>query len=152
IQFSASMGIMALILAARVGCTNIADDLKVGAFQFYFSRTIRPRDYVWGKLLGIMTVVAIPMLGAPFIMAVFRLLLSDTWDEAGRTAPMVWHAILYGLIGTAAYALPAAAAGAIMKKRIWAQALFAAFAFVMGLMAEGMAEALEMKNIRLLAL
>jgi hypothetical protein len=150
LEVSASLGLIGFVLGLRVGCMSIADDLRVGAFQFYFSRTIRPADYVLGKLLGVALVVAIPMLGAPLVLTIFRLLLSDTWSESWTTAAKLPGAVIFGLAGTAAYALPAAACGALMQRRLAAQALYAGFYLIGQFMIEGVAEALEQPLVRAL--
>ena len=142
LSVSTSLGILAFILGIRVGCTAITDDLRVGAYQFYFSRTIRPSDYLLGKLVGIALVLGIPLFGAPVVLALFRVLLSDTLREAWRSLHMLPATIVFGLAGTAAYALPSAGAGALMQKRLAAQALYAGFyfvgAFVLAMFAEGL--------------
>jgi len=150
LETSASLGVIAFVLGVRVGATAIADDLRVGAFQFYFSRTIRPADYLVGKLLGIAAVMAIPLLGAPFVLALFRVLLSQTWSEAGSTIAFLPGAFLFGLAGTAAYAMPAAAAGAIMQRRLPAQALYAGFYLVGTFIVENIAEAFDIDSLRAL--
>ena len=71
IIFIASMffEVSAFIIALAVGCRVVADDLRLGAFQFYFARALRPRDYVVGKLGGLALLIGIPMLGGPTLPA-----------------------------------------------------------------------------------
>src|SRR3954452_23393136 len=40
----------AFICSLTLGATVIAGDAQSGAFTFYFARSVRPRDYVIGKL------------------------------------------------------------------------------------------------------
>jgi hypothetical protein len=117
----------AFILAALWGSAAIADDLRLGAFQFYFSRALLPRDYVAGKLVGLGLLVGIPMFAGPVVLAVFRLLLADGWRDALALAPVLPRAALLGLLGTAAYVLPVAGMGALARRRQVAQALFAVY-------------------------
>lgn len=145
-------GFLGFLLATTVGCATVADDLKMGAFQFYFSRPIRPRDYVAGKVAGLALVVGIPMFGVPVALAILRLLLAEDLAEAGRVWMIVPRAAALGLVGTAAYVLPAAGMGALMQKRAPAQALFAVYYLVVGSLAKGMAMGLRAPQLRLLAL
>lgn len=147
-----SLGVIGFVLAVRVACTAIADDLRVGAFTFYFARSIRPIDYVLGKLLGVGLIVGIPMLGGPLVLAIFRTALCDSWAELASTIEIVPRAALYGLLATGAYALPALAAGALLKKRLPAQAAYGAYFFVVGGLAEAAAEELQSPSLRVIAL
>jgi ABC-2 type transport system permease protein len=150
LEVSSSLGLIAFVLGVRVGCTAIADDLRVGAFQFYFSRTIRVSDYLLGKLLGISLVIGIPMLGAPLVLSLFRLLLADSWAEALDSARMLPAALAFGVAGTAAYALPAAGCGALMQKRVASMAMYAAFYLLGTAFLEGLAEGADQPIFRAL--
>jgi ABC-2 type transport system permease protein len=150
LETSTSLGLIAFVLGIRVGCTSIADDLRVGAYQFYFSRTIRPSDYLIGKLLGIALVMGIPLFGAPVVLALFRVLLSDNLSEAWKSLHMVPGAVLFGVAGTAAYAFPAAGCGALMQKRLASQAFYAGFYFVGTFFLFGLAEGLDAPIVRAL--
>jgi hypothetical protein len=114
----------AFILALVVGCALVANDLRMGAFQFYFARALRPRDYVAGKLLGLALVVGIPMLLGPLVLAVMRLVYAETPAHALELAPVVPRAIAHGLLGTLAYTLPVAGLSALAGKRQVAQAFY----------------------------
>jgi ABC-2 type transport system permease protein len=144
--------ILAFVLAITVGCGTIADDLRAGAFHFYFARPLRPRDYVAGKLLGLCAVVAIPMLGGPFLLALIRLALADSSAELLRALPVVPRAIAYGAVGTLLYALPAAGLGALVGRRMPAQAAYAAYYIVVGGIVAGLAHALHAPALRAFAL
>ena len=49
----------AFITSLTLGATIIAGDVQSGAFTFYFARSVRPRDYVIGKLAGLGAIAAI---------------------------------------------------------------------------------------------
>jgi hypothetical protein len=40
-----------------LGAANFADDVRFNALLFYFSRPLRSNDYLWGKLMGLATIV-----------------------------------------------------------------------------------------------
>lgn len=149
---SISLGVLGFVLAARVACAAVADDLRVGAFTFYFARSIRPVDYMAGKFLGVFAVVGMPMFAAPLVLAIFRTTLCDSWSELTATIDLVPRAMLYGFLATGAYALPGLALGALLKKRLPAQAAYAAYYLVLGGIAEAASQALRIRELRLLAL
>lgn len=129
------------LLSLSVACAAVADDLKLGAFQFYFARPIRPRDYVIGKLLGIMAVVGVPMFAGPVSLAILRLLLTDSLSEAASLAIVIPKAIALGLVATAAFALPAAGLGALVRGRTAARAAYAIYYLVVASVVDGLAQA-----------
>src|SRR4030095_1170774 len=85
-QFFALWGI---ILSATVATAAIADDLKSGAFQFYFSRPLRPQDYVRGKLLGLFVLVGLSTFLGPLVLAIIRACLVDDFAQAMKLLPVV---------------------------------------------------------------
>jgi ABC-2 type transport system permease protein len=133
----------AYVLAAVVGCAAVANDLRLGAFQFYFSRPLRARDYLAGKLLGLALVIGVPMFCGPMLLAIVRLCFADDWGKAVSLLPVLPQAALLGILGTAAFVLPPVALGALIGKRQPAQALYIVCFVVLATAAEGMARVLE---------
>jgi ABC-type Na+ efflux pump permease subunit len=117
----------AFFIGAVWGCAAVSDDLRLGAFQFYFARALRVRTYVAGKLLGLAALAGLPMLAGPLILGLLRLLYADGLDDAVQASPIVLRAAALGLIGTAAYVLPVAGLGALAGRRQLAQALYAVY-------------------------
>lgn len=143
--------LVAFFLAAVVACAAVANDLRMGAFQFYFARALRPRDYVAGKLIGLALVIGIPMLLGPLVLALLRLVYADSLEQAAALTPVVPRALLLGLLGTAAYVLPAAGIGAWAKKRQAAQALFAVYYMLIAPVVFVLGEELDLPWLRLLS-
>jgi hypothetical protein len=123
------------LLAVTVGCTAIADDLTRGAFQFYFSRPLRPGDYLRGKLLGVGVIIGLPMLLGPIILALVRISLAED-GETLSLLPILGKSILAGLYGTASIVMPSVALGALFKSRIPAQGAYVIYYLVLANMAE----------------
>lgn len=123
---------LAFVLTTTVGCRAIADDLRMGSFQFYFSRPLRVSDYVTGKLVGVLVVVGMPMLGGPVILALVRLLFAKGAADAWAHADVVPRALAVGVVGTLSYAIIGLALGALVGRRVWAQAGFAIYYLVLG--------------------
>lgn len=142
----------AFILAVIVCCAAVADDLRMGAFQFYFARAIRPRDYVVGKLLGLAMVVGMPMFLGPLVLALMRLVYADSLAQAVDLAPVVPRAMLHGFLGTVAYVLPAAGLGAWAQKRQPAQATFIVYFMLIAPAAYGLSIPLEAPWLRVVSL
>jgi hypothetical protein len=141
----------AFLLATVVACAAIADDLRLGAFQFYFSRPIRPRDYVAGKLLGLSMVVGFAMFAGPVLLAIVRLILADSLAQAWQLIAIIPRALALGVIGTLAFVLPAAGLGALIQKRQPAQALFAVYVVLISAAAYGMSVPLGFPALRLVS-
>jgi hypothetical protein len=95
---------VAFLLTLTVGVSIVASDLKTGAFTFYFSRPVRPVDYVLGKLVALLvlhaTVILLPLLG---IVGV-RLGLSQTSTELVENLRYVPRTLLLGGLGALVFA------------------------------------------------
>jgi ABC-2 type transport system permease protein len=143
--------VSAFLIALAVGCRVIADDLRLGAFQFYFARALRPRDYVVGKLGGLALLIGIPMFAGPVLLSILRLVFADSPAQALALADVVPRAVALGLIGTAAYVLPAAGASALAARRQAAQALYAVYVMLIAPSAHALAQGLKLSWLRLLS-
>lgn len=76
------------LLLAMVGAGLLAEDRRTGAMELYFSRPLRRRDYVVGKLLAAGLVPAATLL-LPFVLL---------WLLAVGTAPPMAGTPLWGLL------------------------------------------------------
>ena len=127
-----AFAVLAFVLTTTVACRAIADDLRMGSFQFYFSRPLRVSDYVVGKLAGVLVIIGIPMLGGPVILALVRLLFARGAADAWAHADVLPRALAVGVVGTLSYAIVGLALGALVRRRVWAQAGFAIYYLVLG--------------------
>ena len=64
---------MAFVLSLTLGATIIANDTRSGAFTFYYVRSVRPRDYVLGKVAGYGVLVATLVFTADWLVVLRRL-------------------------------------------------------------------------------
>jgi hypothetical protein len=140
------------ILAATVATAAIADDLKSGSFQFYFSRPLHADDYVRGKLLGLFTLVGCATFAGPVTLAVIRVCLADDFAQAMKLLPVLPKAMLLGLAGTTSMVLPAMGLGALMGRRIAAQAAYIVYWIVVSGIAAMLAHGLHQPAIALVSL
>ncbi len=124
----------AFLVSLTIGSRVIAGDVQSGAFTFYFARSVRPRDYVLGKIGGMVGLLALIMLAGPLTLAIARLGLSETTDQLVASLPLIPKAIAIGLLGTLVFATVPLAFSALVGNVRYAMALWAAYYLVFGLM------------------
>jgi len=125
------------IISLAIGATVVAGDVQSGAFTFYFARSVRPRDYVIGKLAGLGILLSLVMVGGPLFLSGLRLGLSDDLDHLIELAPVVYKALAVGALGTLVYAAVPLGFSALITNRRYAMALWAAYYLIIGWMAQG---------------
>jgi hypothetical protein len=119
------------LLSLLVGAQVVAGDVQSGAFTFYFARSVRPRDYVLGKLTALCLMLSVVMLAGPVLLAGFRVGLSDP-DELLASVPIVGKALAVGVCGTIIYAVVPLGFSAVVSNPRHAMALWAAYDVVIG--------------------
>ena len=124
----------AFLVSLTIGARVVAGDLQSGAFTFYFARSVRPRDYVLGKLAGMFVLLSLIMLAGPIVLALARLGLSDDVPQLLETVHLLPKAIAIGLLGTAAFSAVPLAFSSMFGNVRYAMALWAAYYLVFGLM------------------
>lgn len=128
----------AFILSLTLGSTIVANDTQSGAFTFYYVRSIRPTDYVLGKLAGLGMLVATVVLVPPFLLACFRLGMCDSMADLVAHLHILPKVLLVGSLSTLAYtALPLAISSLVASRR-YALALWASYYLIIGNMAFGL--------------
>jgi ABC-type transport system involved in multi-copper enzyme maturation permease subunit len=130
---------LGFLVSLTIGAGTIAGDAQTGAFTFYFARSVRPRDYVLGKLAGNALVCATVMLVGPLLLALLRLGLSANTDQLIGNLVVVPKTIAIGLLGTLVYAAVPLGFSAVVGTRRSATALWVAYYLVVGSMASGLA-------------
>jgi hypothetical protein len=115
-----------------IGATVIASDVESGAFTFYFARSVRPRDYVLGKLVGCGLIVGSVVGMGPVVLAVLRLGLSDSVDDLLAHASIIPRAFAVGALTTIAYSALPLGFSALVPNRRHALALWVGYYIVLG--------------------
>jgi hypothetical protein len=118
-----------------IGAGAIAGDFQTGAFTFYFARSVRPRDYVLGKIVAVTTLVGAIALGGPLFLALFRLGLCDSLDEVIQRLAILPRIVLVGTLATLAFGTVPLAFSSLASNRRTALALWAAYYVVVGRLA-----------------
>jgi hypothetical protein len=125
------------LVSLTVSTTVVAGDVQSGALTFYFARSMRPRDYVIGKLAGLGVLLSLIMLAGPLVLAGVRLGLSDDRHQLFELLPVAYKALVLGVLGTLTYAAVPLGFSALIANRRYAMALWAAYYLVIGWMAQG---------------
>ena len=127
---------IAFYASLTIGATAIAGDLQTGAFTFYFARSVRPRDYVIGKLVGFGLLVAGILVVGPLVLALIRLGVCETFDEAVARLVIVPKILAAGGLAALAFATVPLAFSSLVASRRTALALWAAYYWLFGLIAQ----------------
>jgi hypothetical protein len=130
-------GKMAFVLSLTLGATIIANDNQSGAFTFYYVRSVRPRDYVLGKLAGYGLLVATLALAGPLLLACFRLGMSEDTDQLVDYLVILPKVLAIGGLATLAYTAIPLAISALVPNRRYALAMWAAYYLIVGNIALG---------------
>ena len=123
---------VAFIVSLTIGASVIAGDVQSGAFTFYFARSVRPRDYVVGKLVGMGILMAIVTMIGPILLACLRVGLSDSSDQLIAHLMIVPKALAVGALAALAYTAVPLGFSALVANRRTAQALWAAYYLIGG--------------------
>jgi hypothetical protein len=142
----------AFILAAATAATAVARDMSAGAFEFYFSRPVRPLDYMLGKVVGASLVMAAALLAGPVLLALFRVGLSRNLDEVIPALVFVPRMALVGGIAAIAYAVVALAFSSLSTRARMTVAMWVGFYLLFGGTAEALAAAMSWPDLGALSL
>ena len=127
----------AFLASLTVGARVVAGDVQAGAFTFYFARSVRPRDYVLGKVGGMFALMAPLFLLGPVLLALARLGLSSNTDELRHVLLLVPKALALGVLGTLVFATVPLAFSALLANPRYTVATWAAYYLLVGGMVSG---------------
>lgn len=119
--------ISAFALSMTVLASVVANDMRTGAFEFYFSRPVRARDYVLGKVMGAILVMGMVLFLGPVILSVIRVGLAE--DFAG-SLHLIPRAALVGTLATLVYAVMPLMFSSISGNRLHTVPAWGAFYFL----------------------
>ncbi len=143
---------LAFILAATTAAGAVARDMRAGAFEFYFSRPVRPLDYLLGKVVGFTLVLSVALLAGPLVLSLFRVGLSRDLDEVLPALALVPRMALIGVAGSVAHALVALAFSSLSPRPLITTSMWVAFYLLFAGIAEGLARALDAPDLSALSL
>lgn len=125
----------AFLASLTVTASVVASDIGSGAFTLYFARSVRPRDYILGKLGGVAILAAILTIAGPLLLAGLRLGLCETREQVIATLPVLGKVALLGGMASIVYSVVPLGFSAIVSDRRYALAVWAAYYLVVGTMA-----------------
>ena len=143
---------MAFVLSLTIGAMIVGKDLASGAFEFYFSRPVRPVDYIIGKVGGMVIITATVLLLIPFLLTAMRVGLSSGSGELQDSLILVPKSLAVGLLASAAYAIGPMMFCAIAREPRSAMAWWAGFYIFVGGMIQGIALGLDVPELMVLDL
>jgi hypothetical protein len=142
----------AFILAITVAASQVARDLRASAFEFYFSRPVRPIDYIAGKVGGVTVIMLFALAAGPFLLSLFRVGLSNDMDEAMTTLALVPRTALVGLLAALAYAVVPLAMSALAPRPRITVAIWVGYYIVFGGLISLLSHALRAPDLAALRL
>jgi len=125
----------AFTLTLTLGATIVATDTQSGAFTFYYVRSIRPIDYVLGKLAGLGILVATIVMAPPLLLVGLRLGLSADTTELVDHLNMIPKVLAIGGLATLVYTAVPLAISSLVANRRYALALWVTYYLVVGFIA-----------------
>jgi hypothetical protein len=93
---------------------------------------VRPRDYVLGKITGMILVMAIINLAGPVVLSIARLGLARDTDELVALLPLIPRAFVVGMFGTLVFATVPLMFSSLFANARFALAAWAAYYLVFG--------------------
>jgi len=142
----------AFVMAATAVSGTVARDLRAGAFEFYFSRPVRPLDYMLGKVVGSALVVSTALLAGPLLLSLYRIGLARDLDEVMPALALVPRMALVGAAGTIAFAVVALALSSLSSRPRLTTSLWVAFYLLFGGTARLLSEVLGSDDLSALSL
>jgi len=142
----------AFAISLIVAAPAIANDVRTGAFSFYFARPVDRGHYLLGKLVPVALLVMIISAGPALLLALLRLGLSDQGGEALSHLPLLLSTVAYAPIYAVVIALPPVALSALSRNSGAIQGLWAAVFFASWLLGEVTAAATEVPYAALISI
>lgn len=139
----------AFTMSLLVAAPAVAEDIRTGAFQFYFARPIGRAHYLAGKLVPVGILVMVLCAVPAVLLALLRLGLSRSGGEALEQLPLLLDALIYAPVLAATLALPPVALGTLTRRPGTAQGLWAALFFLPWILAESVAAATDVPYVAL---
>ncbi len=138
---------LAFGLSMTVASGAIARDLRAGAFEFYFSRPIRPLDYAIGKLSGIGVLMATTLFAGPMLLALFRIGLADSSDSLVDALVLLPKTFVIAIAATAVFTLVPTACSSLSYRPRNTMVIWAAYYLMVGTIAQIAAQASGVDDI-----
>lgn len=117
--------VLAFLMAMFAGGGAVADDARQGTFQFYFARPMSREQYLVGKVVPVLILVASVSLIPSLLLAVVRLAVARDGSDMAHHLWLLLQSLGLGVIEALALSLPVVALSSLSKSRGYAQGAFA---------------------------
>jgi len=118
--------LLAFLTALFAGGGAVADDARGGAFQFYFARPVTREQYLIGKLVPPVVLVACVSMAPAILLAVLRLALARDAADAWSAATLPLAAVGQGIVVALTLGVPVVALSSLSRGRGYVQGMYAA--------------------------
>ena len=142
----------AFSMSLRVAVPAIADDIRTGALQFYFSRPLTRIHYLAGKVVAVALLVMLVSAVPALVLAIFRTGLSISGDEAASGLGLVLRTLAYAPLYAALFSLPPVYLSSLGQRTGAIRGLWAVVFFFSWIFGEGLASATDIQWFALLSL
>jgi len=142
----------AFVISLLVAAPTIAEDVRTGAFQFYFARPVSRNHYLVGKVAPVAILVAIISMGPALALAILRLALAGSGAEAASNLKWLLGTLVYGPLYALVLALPPVALSSLGRRAGGIQGLWASIFFLSWLLGEGVAAGANLPYLALLSI
>lgn len=122
---------IAFVVSLTVAASTVARDLSAGAFEFYFSRPVRPLDYVAGKLAGLFVIMWLCIGAGPLALSLFRFGLSVDGGPWLETLGGVGKIAVIGVVASLAFAAIPLGFSALTPSRGQTLAIWGGYYFIL---------------------
>jgi hypothetical protein len=117
--------LIAFLMAMLAGGSAIADDAQAGGFQLYFARPLSRDQYLAGKLVPVIILVATTVLEPAVVSSLVKVIFAHGAVAALGGLALVGRAAALGLVQALVLALPAVALSSLAGRRGAAQGSYA---------------------------
>jgi len=142
----------AFAISLLAAAPAISDDVRTGAFQFYFARPVSKGHYLLGKLVPVWLFLALTTVPPGLALSLLRVALCKTAAEAWQALPLVASTLVYGLISATVLSLVPLAMSTLGRRSGALQGAWAAVFFLPWILGETLASATDIPYAALVSI
>lgn len=114
------------------GAGVVASDVKMGAFEVYFSRPVRPVDYTLGKVLGAVMITAPILLFAPVALSIWRVAIAGDTSGILHALPICGQTVVAGILYTVVFSVVPIGVSALASRPLYSILIWVGYEFFGG--------------------
>lgn len=139
------------LIVLSIGAASISADKKYNAFPLYFSRPLRPSQYIIGKILGVTLVPGVLLYAGMLILGIQYLAYFVPFSEMYKSIPTLLGAGVYIFIICGFAGLLMTSISSMVKNSRNAGLIFIMFLFIMSRLANGLSRETDFRALRALS-